>query len=125
MKSFWKVLGLAALVSSIPFKAEKDEQGELKNMTALLWKYDRKPSDVYVDEVHHELSIGLNLPDFKKAKEKVTDAFSRAKEGALHIVEMDDGEDEKAAEDAQDEAQEPVSTPDAISAEDFADNDAE
>lgn len=113
MKKFWKVFGLVALVSSIPFKAEKDEQGELKNMTALLWKYDKVPSDVYVDEVHHEVSLGLNLPDFKKVKEKVTDTFSKVKETVLPVVEVDIYKEEDAADEeapqqaAQEEAAQP------------------
>ena len=67
MKKFWKALGITALAASvIPYYVDSDESKCTKTIRALLWQVKTHPSEEHEGKTAAEISLGLNLPDFKK-----------------------------------------------------------
>ena len=67
MKKFWKALGITALAASvIPYYVDSDESKCTKTIRALLWQVKTHPSEKHEGKTAAEISLGLNLPDFKK-----------------------------------------------------------
>lgn len=83
MKTFWKLLGAAALVSGLtPYKVEKDEETGEKSYQALLWRITSKRTE---DEDKRE--IGINLGE-GTLTEKLWDMVDKTEEPHLFSDEL-------------------------------------
>lgn len=100
MKTFWKVLGFAALAAGLtPYKVEKDEETGEKNYQALLWAGSSKSGK---GEDKHEILINLGEGSLTS---KILDAVDKKKEAHLFSdelsVEYTSGSTDEAEESAE------------------------
>ena len=113
MKTFWKVLGFAALAAGLtPYKVEKDEETGESSYQALLWRGSSKPGE---GDSKREILINLGEGTLTS---KVLDAVEKKKEAHLfsdelsveYSVDDDDVADDvaAAAEEAAAAAEEAV-----------------
>ena len=104
MKKFWKALGITALAASvIPYYVDSDESKCTKTIRALLWQVKTHPSEKHEGKTAAEISLGLNLPDFKKLA-------ASCKSGCEQEEEVEVSEEaEEAAEELS--AEEPAEMP--------------
>jgi len=85
MKTFWKVLGAAAVVASLtPYHYNKNEETGEQSLQALLWKLSSKPDPEQENKSAVELSFGLNLPT--PCRNAVEDIFSDDLTVTYHTV---------------------------------------
>lgn len=101
MKTFWKVLGFAALVAGLtPYKVNKDEETGENSYQALLWRGSTKPGE---GEGKREVLINFGEGTLTG---KVLDAIEKKEEAHLFSDELSvdyhsaDEEDSVDAEDA-------------------------
>ena len=136
MKTFWKVLGFAALAAGLtPYKVEKDEETGENSYQALLWRGTSKPGegdtkrDILINlgegtltsrimdavdkkkEAHlfsDELSVEYTTGDLKEAAAEAGEAAIEAAEAATEALEKAAEAEEAAiaAEEAAAEAEE-------------------
>ena len=97
MKKFWKALGITALAASvIPYYVDSDESKCTKTIRALLWQVKTHPSEEHEGKTAAEISLGLNLPDFKKLAASCKGEMA---EEAVESAEAVEAAEEAAAEE--------------------------
>lgn len=107
MKTFWKVLGFAALAAGLtPYKVEKNEETGENNYQALLWRGTSKPG-----EGDEKRNIAINLGEGTLTS-MLMDAIEKKNEAHLFSdelsVEYHAPEAEEAVEEAAEAAEEAV-----------------
>ena len=70
MKTFWKILGAAALaVGFTPYRVEKNEETGVRKFQALLWQATTTPREGDLDAL--DINLGFKMPDLNAAEEEV------------------------------------------------------
>ena len=106
MKKIWKALGITALAASvIPYYVDSDESKCTKTIRALLWQVKTHPSEEHEGKTAAEISLGLNLPDFKKLAASCKSGCEQEEEAevteeAAEAAEEEPAEAPQTAEDA-------------------------
>lgn len=109
MKTFWKVLGAAALAIGLtPYKVEKNEETGENSYQALLWQMTSKPGEGE-EKRKIDVELGFKAPDkevhlFSNGLRVAYDACAEGAEQAAEVVE----EAVEAAEEKVEEVQEAV-----------------